>query len=66
MHFDYIPDIYVCCVSNTHQVAAKGWYIAIVSTTVETANPDSEIQVGLELLGTIRQKYVLPTIKSTL
>ena len=33
-------------VSYTHQVAAKGWFIAIVSTTVETTNPEAEIQPG--------------------
>ncbi|XP_022901713.1 rab GDP dissociation inhibitor alpha [Onthophagus taurus] len=51
-------DIYVSLVSYTHQVAAKGWFIAMVSTTVETDNPESEIKPGLELLGTIRQKFV--------
>lgn len=39
-------DIYVTMVSYTHQVAAKGWFIAMVSTTVETANPEAEIQPG--------------------
>lgn len=51
-------DIYVSLVSYTHQVAAKGWFIAMVSTTVETDNPEREIQPGLELLGTIHQKFV--------
>ncbi|GAU93206.1 hypothetical protein RvY_05179 [Ramazzottius varieornatus] len=51
-------DIYISCVSTTHQVAAKGWFIAMVSTTVETGNPEAEIKVGLELLGPIRQKFV--------
>ena len=39
-------DIYVTMVSYTHQVAAKNWFIAMVSTTVETANPEDEIQPG--------------------
>ena len=51
-------DIYVSLVSYTHQVAAKGWFIAMVSTTVETDNPEAEIKPGLELLGPIRQKFV--------
>ncbi len=51
-------DIYVCCVSYTHHVAAAGWFLAIVSTTVETANPEAEIKPGLDLLGPIEQKYV--------
>lgn len=50
-------DIYVSLVSHTHQVAAKGWFIAMVSTTVETCNPEEEIKPGLDLLGPIKQKF---------
>jgi len=45
-------------VSYTHQVASNGWFLAIVSTTVETADPHSEIKAGLDLLGPIEQKFV--------
>lgn len=45
-------------VSHTHQVAAKGWFIAMVSTTVETKNPEIEIKPGLDLLGPIKQKFI--------
>lgn len=51
-------DIYVSLVSHTHQVAAKGWFVAMVSTTVETNNPEIEIKPGLDLLGPIAQKFV--------
>ncbi|KAK3880205.1 hypothetical protein Pcinc_015274 [Petrolisthes cinctipes] len=51
-------DIYVSLVSYTHQVAAKGWFIAMVSTTVETDNPEAEIAPGLNLLGPVKQKFV--------
>lgn len=51
-------DIYVSQVSYTHQVAAKGWFIAMVSTTVETDNPENEIKPGIDLLGPIKQKFV--------
>ncbi|KAK9870969.1 hypothetical protein WA026_009930 [Henosepilachna vigintioctopunctata] len=51
-------DIYVSLVSHTHQVAAKGWFIGMVSTTVETDNPENEIKPGLDLLGPVRQKFV--------
>ena len=51
-------DIYVTMVSFTHQVATKGWYIAMVSTTVETNNPEAEIQPGVQLLGAIKQKFI--------
>lgn len=50
-------DIYISAVSYTHQVAAKGWFIAMVSTTVETKNPESELIPALELLGPIKQKF---------
>lgn len=51
-------DIYISCVSNSNQVAPKGWYIANVSTTVETNNPEAEIIPGLQLLGNIVEKFV--------
>ena len=40
------------------QVSAKGWFIAMISTTVETDNPEAEIQPGLNLLGPITQKFI--------
>lgn len=51
-------DIYVSMVSYTHNVAAKGHFVAMVSTTVETDNPELEIKPGLDLLGPILQKFV--------
>merc|ERR1719402_421855 len=51
-------DIYVTMVSYTHQVATDNWFIAMVSTNVETANPEAEIQPGLNLLGPIKQKFL--------
>ncbi|EFX87450.1 rab GDP dissociation inhibitor beta-like [Daphnia pulex] len=54
-------DIYISMVSYTHQVAAKGWFIAMVSTTVETNNPEAEIKPALDLLGPIKQKFLTVT-----
>lgn len=51
-------DIYVCMISYAHNVAAQGKYIAIVSTTVETNEPEVEIEPALELLEPIDQKSV--------
>lgn len=51
-------DIYVSLVSNTHQVCAQRWFTAMVSTKVETNNPELEIKPGLDLLGPIKQKFV--------
>lgn len=47
--------------SFAHNVASKDFYIAIVSTTVETANPESELKPGLDLLGPIKEKYGMST-----
>ncbi|KAK7493949.1 hypothetical protein BaRGS_00014831 [Batillaria attramentaria] len=42
-----------------NQVNRKdGYYLAIVSTTVETSNPEAELQPGLGLLGDVLEKFV--------
>ena len=51
-------DVYVMMVSWSHNVAFKDKYIAIVSTTVETSNPEKEIEPALALLGPIEHKFV--------
>jgi len=50
-------DIYVSAVSFAHNVAPKGKWLAIVSTTVETANPKAELEPGLKLLGKTLQTF---------
>jgi len=50
-------DIYISCVSDTHEVAPKGHYIVLVSTFVETNNPQAELTPGLKLLGPILQQF---------
>jgi Rab GDP dissociation inhibitor len=51
-------DIYVAMVSSTHQVASKGHYLAIISTTCETSNPMAEIEPALKLLNPIVEKFM--------
>ncbi|KAI8826155.1 GDP dissociation inhibitor [Fimicolochytrium jonesii] len=51
-------DIYVASTSFAHNVAAKDYWIAIVSTIVETANAEQELQPALALLGPITEKFV--------
>jgi Rab GDP dissociation inhibitor len=51
-------DIYVMAISSEFYVVPKGKYIAIVSTNVETAEPEKELLPGLNLLGPIEQKFV--------
>ena len=50
-------DIYVSWVSSKHNVVAKGMYMAIVSTTVETLDPVRELAPGLALLGEIDEQF---------
>jgi len=45
-------------VSFAHAVCAKDLYIAIISATVETNEPEKEINTALGLLGTIRDVFI--------
>lgn len=51
-------DMYVFCCSFAHNVAATNKWLAFVSTTVETANPEAELAPGLALLGPVDEKFV--------
>lgn len=44
-------DIYIACVSSSHNVASKGYYLAIVSTIIETDAPHLELEPAFKLLG---------------
>jgi Rab GDP dissociation inhibitor len=45
-------------VSSSHAVCAKGLYIAMISTTVETDKPELEIRPALDLIGDILEMFV--------
>jgi Rab GDP dissociation inhibitor len=45
-------------VSYSHLICAKGIYVAMVSTTVETSSPEEEIQPAIELLGPILEMFI--------
>jgi len=49
-------DIYIGMVSFAHNVAPKGRYISIVSTIVETANPEKELEPAFPFVGKIEEK----------
>ena len=51
-------DIFVATLSNAHSVCKKGYYLAIISTMVETDKPEEEIKPALELLGPVLEKFV--------
>lgn len=51
-------DIYISCLSSGHNVCPSGYFIAQISTIVETANPEQEIAPALALLGPVLEKFV--------
>ena len=51
-------DIYVSCLASGHNVCTRGYFLAQISTIVETANPEQEIVPALALLGSILEKFV--------
>ena len=50
-------DVYISCVSFEHKVAPDGMWIAIVSTNVETSEPLKELQVGIDQLGDVMERF---------
>lgn len=51
-------DIYIGLISHAHNVAADGKYIAICSTTVETDNPEAELDLAFKTIGPVLEKFV--------
>ncbi|CAH7674868.1 GDP dissociation inhibitor-domain-containing protein [Phakopsora pachyrhizi] len=51
-------DVYIAAISSTHNIYAKGYYVAIVSTIVETSTPELELEAGYKLLGPIHDNLV--------
>lgn len=45
-------DIYIAVLSDVHCVVPKGYYLAIVSTIIETETPHVELEPAFKLLGT--------------
>jgi len=45
-------------VSSAHAVCAKGLFIAMISTTVESDNPENEIKPAIEMLGDVLEMFV--------
>lgn len=50
-------DIYVCMVSHVHNIAAPGKYVAVMSTNVETSNPEGELKTAFDLIGAVDEKF---------
>lgn len=51
-------DTYISMISYAHQICAQGFYVAMVSTMVETDKPEEEIKTAIDLLGSIQDMFV--------
>lgn len=52
-------DIFINMVSYAHAVCSQDLYVAIISTTVETDEPEDEIKPGLDMLGDILEQFTM-------
>ncbi|KAI9121380.1 hypothetical protein K1719_008413 [Acacia pycnantha] len=50
-------DMYLFCCSYAHNVAARGKYIAFVTTEAETDQPEIELKPGIDLLGPVDEIF---------
>ena len=50
-------DIFVAVLNSTHSVCKKGYYLAIVSTMVETDKPEAELEPAMEIIGPVLEKF---------
>jgi len=50
-------DIYITCFGSSFCVAPKGFFVAIVSTRVETDNAHQEVDMGIKLLGPVMKRF---------
>jgi len=50
-------DIYISYVSSNHNVVPQGKYVAIVAALVETGDPQTELAVGVKVLGRVLESF---------
>jgi Rab GDP dissociation inhibitor len=54
-------DIYIMTVSSEHAVCKEGYYLAIISATQETSKPEAELQVAMDIIGPVKEKFMTVT-----
>jgi len=50
-------DIYISVVSSSHQVAAKGKYVAFATCPVETKDPKAELATAFKVIGKVDESF---------
>lgn len=51
-------DIFIAVLNYTHCVCKKGYYLAIISTMVETSDPTSELKPAFEVIGDVLETFI--------
>ena len=51
-------DIFVAVLNSTHCVCKKDYYLAIISTKVETNDPETELKAAFDVIGEVLEKFI--------
>lgn len=51
-------DLFIGVLNFTHCVVKKGYYLAIISTMVETDDPTSELKPAFEVIGDVLETFI--------
>ena len=51
-------DVFIAVLNHTHCVCKKGYYLAIISTAVETNEPEKELDAAFEVIGPVKEKFI--------
>ena len=50
-------DIFIAVLNSTHSVCKKGYFLAIISTNVETDDPVKEIEPAMNIIGPVLETF---------
>lgn len=59
--FNKFIDIFIATLNNTHCVCQKGYYLAIISTVVETQKPLDELKPAFDIIGEVLETFITMT-----
>ena len=51
-------DIFIASLNYTHCVCKKGYYLAIISTMVETKDPTAELKPAFDIVGEVLETFI--------
>ena len=59
--YNYCIDIFIATLNYTHCVCKKGYYLGIISTMVETNNPEAELKPAFDVIGDVLETFITIT-----